>query len=140
MYDAGCVGGSDSGQKGRKDRDDLVVAERAPFESLAQRLPRHHLHHEVRRPGKTQSKVVDRDDVGVSQLGHQLRFALEALHRLVVLAQLAVENFDRHFATELLVESRVDRAHGSRSQDAVKSVLAAQDGTWPHAGRSDGWF
>ena len=103
-----------------------LVLERAQLplrEQLAQVLALEQLHGHVGHAALL-AEVVDRDDVGVVELGRGAGLALEALAGALVLAQLAEHDLDRHVAPEHGVVGAEDLAHGARADLPDDGVLA----------------
>ena len=73
------------------------------------------LHHEVDDPPRA-ADPVDRDDVGVLQLGGGAGLALEALDELGVERQREGQHLDRHLALELAILGPIHQRHPAPAQ------------------------
>ena len=61
-------------------------------------------------------EAVDRGDVGVIELGEELRFALEARQALLVLGEGGRQDLDRHLALQARVGGAIDLAHAALAE------------------------
>ncbi len=82
------------------DGERLVERERPSLQPLGEVLARHELHHEGAHAVRL-LEAVDRGDVGVLQLGQELRLALEAREALRVPGEVLRQDLDRDLALEL---------------------------------------
>lgn len=67
--------------------------------------------------------IVHRYDVGVRQLGNSLRLRVEPAAELLVLRQIAFQNFDRHQTVEAMALCLVDDRHAACA-DALQDLIA----------------
>jgi hypothetical protein len=103
------------------ERHRLARAEHLPQVAALEQLHRHVGH------AALVAEVVDRDDIRVVELGGRTRLVLEALPRLLVVAQPSQHDLDRDVAAEHRVVSPEDLAHGARADlldDRVLTDLA----------------
>jgi len=100
------------------ERNDRLPRRALFLEPLPEVRPGHVLHRDqhVRRLGSTvlaQLDVVDRDHVGMRQLGHRLCFAYETCCRLVT-QRIVMQLLERDLAAQLRVIGPPHRSHAAR--------------------------
>ena len=100
---------------------DLIHAELAAIDDLAQVRARHEAHREVEH-AVVLAAAVDRDDVGVLQRGREPGLGLEAGDRVRVLGVLGRDDLQRHGAVQLRVGGLVDHAHAAAIEHALDAV------------------
>jgi hypothetical protein len=81
------------------------------------------LHHEIVEPAFALD-AVDRDDVGVVELGGGLRLLLEALDDVRVLGDVGRQDLDGHLPVQGQVLGEEHRAHAALAEHALELVLA----------------
>jgi hypothetical protein len=109
------------------DGEDLFEREGAALQPLGEILSLDELHDEGADTARL-LEAVDRGDVGVLQLGEELRFALEARETLGVGGECLGQDLDRDLAPELRVGRPVDDPHpalAERAGDLVGSEAAS---------------
>ncbi len=92
------------------DREAFLQGERSRFEPIRQRRPVDEFHHQ-RAHAVRLLEAEDRRDVGVVELGEQLRLALEARETFGVRGEGGGENLDRDVALQPRVRRPVDLPH-----------------------------
>jgi hypothetical protein len=95
-------------------------------EDLGQGRPVDHLHDDEDLVLSGAPAVVDRHDGRVLHRGHRLRFALEALQRLLRRHQPVVHDLARHLAPEVEVLGQVHDAHRARTDAFEQAEASAQ--------------
>ena len=100
-------------------------------EQLAQRLPLHERHHEVRdgRAGAIldHAGIEDRKDVGVLEPCGELDLAKEPLHPLPS-TELGPDDLERHRAFVPEIARQIDGGHATRTDLALHCIPAADGG------------
>ena len=100
------------------------------LEHVLQRCAGDVLHHEVVEAALALDPV-DRDDVGVVELGRGLRFLLESLDYLRVLRNVGWQDLDGDLAVERQVVRKEDRPHPALPHHPLDLVLALHDALQP---------
>src|SRR5207245_11066627 len=111
------------------------VADRAEVAPRGQRVERSAVKHVAQRPAADERhgqecaavhdlEVVDREDVGVVELGQRLGLGLEAFDKTVVLEQLGRQRLQSDFATEWLLHGAIDDRHPAAAEALDDLVLA----------------
>src|SRR6185312_6200407 len=85
-----------------KNASSQINGQRALLKALLQRAAVNVLHDEVVEPGLALYPI-DRNDVGMIELGRRLGFLLEAMDHLGVVRGLGWEHFDGHLPLEYQV-------------------------------------
>src|SRR5262245_15332958 len=80
------------------------------------------LHHQVAQP-KLLTDVKATDDVLMVQSRHHHRFALEAVHELLVIHEMPSENFERDLTTKLEILGSKHRAHAALADEGLDQVI-----------------
>ena len=96
-------------------------------EEVAERLARHVLHDEVEHATRLAGGI-DRDDVGVAQLGDGAGLLEEPLAERDVARHVGVDDLDRDWAVEGGVARQVDRPHPALAEQALDGVLRTEGG------------
>ena len=102
-----------------------IDRERALLQHLLQRPSGDVLHHEVIEPGFALDPV-DRNDVGMVELGGGLGFLLEARDQLGVVRHLRRQHLDRHLPLQRQVLGQEHDRHASASQQAGDLVAPGE--------------
>ena len=97
------------------DGEGLVERERPALQPLGEVLALDELHDEGAHAARL-LEAVDRGDVGVLQLGEDLRLALEAGEAVGVRGERLRQDLDRDLALELRVGRPVDDAHAALAE------------------------
>ena len=133
--DAGLVR---AGQPVEELHDDVDLPLQGQGRVLAQRLEQVHaleqLHRDVGRAVVVVAEVEDGEDVGVDDLGHRARLALEAALLVGVPRDLREHDLQGHVALEQRVARMVDDAHGAPAHAADDLVLPDTAGQIARAG------
>ena len=119
---AGSVGGREALTDGEEDLEDRRPRRRVSLEPGVEGEAVDELHRQVDLV-LVRADVVDRDDVGVRELGHRLGLALEASAGVGVGRQ---QELERDLAIELRVVRGVDHPHPALA-DEVEDDVAADD-------------
>ncbi len=110
---------------------DIVVMQRLfLIEHVLESSTHDVLHDEIVEPAFALD-AVDRNDVGVIELGGRLRFLLEALDNVLVHRDVRRQHLDRHFPLERQVMSEKDGAHSTFAHHALDSVLPLDEALEP---------
>ena len=120
------------------DGEGLVERERAALQPLGEVFALDELHDEGADAARL-LEAVDRGDVGVLQLGEELRLALEAGEALGVGGERLGQDLDRDLALQLRVGRPVDDPHAAlaeRGGDLVRAECRADLHESPRASRS----
>ena len=113
--------------------DVLQAAQPAP-----QRFADNVRHHVVEQP-LSLPRIVDRNDVGVVELGRYLDFPEESLGSQCG-SELRPKNFDGQPTVMLQIMGEIDRGHAATPELALDRVLVAQGGSEPREVVSQGGF
>ena len=112
----------------QRERKAFSKGKRPRFEALGERRTFHELHDEgVGRAAGLEA--VDLGDIGVIELGEELRFALESRQALLVFRERRGQHFDRHLALQARVGGAVDLPHAALAElggDLVGAEAAAR--------------
>ncbi len=126
MDHAGLVGVVE--RVGRLDHDAPCLRNREaplPVEYRAKRLPAHPWHDEIRQR-LTFPHRVDRHEVGVPELRHRLRLALEPFQQYRGGMQVVSQRLDRHFAIQPDVARGVHFGESAPSDELAQLVARTQ--------------
>jgi hypothetical protein len=119
------VGRTESGGRLDDQRDCLLRRHLAlALDARGERLPAQQLHHQIRDAVLRDAGVEDLDDVGVADGVGRTRFVDETRERLLVVAQLGPQHFDRHLAADAGVFSEIHRAHSTLAEESGGAVVA----------------
>jgi hypothetical protein len=75
------------------------------------------------------ANLMNGQNVGVIEAGGGISFALEAAEPILVLGDIAVEQFDGDLAAQARVKGKIDFTHAARAEQRA-NLIPAESSTW----------
>src|SRR5262249_54067817 len=92
------------------------------------------LHHDARPEGVVEGRIQEGNRMRMLELGHHPRFATEAVHEPLIVAQALVHDLHDNVAVRIILSGQIDAPHPPFSEEAFRFV-STQKNTTDHGER-----